>query len=188
MFLATELTSAIVSQPSTLPLVPQIADAVSVPVIAAGGIADGRGIAAAFALGAAGAQLGTAYLLCPEAATPPLYRDALRHARGDATLMTNVFSGRPGRILVNRLALSLGPILDAPLDFPLPMGELQLLRAKAEQQGSTDFTPFWSGQAAPMAKEMPAKALTVKLATEALERFDQLGGLSKSGPSPLAVI
>jgi nitronate monooxygenase len=188
MFLATELTSAIVSQPSTLPLVPQIADAVSVPVIAAGGIADGRGIAAAFALGAAGAQLGTAYLLCPEAATPPLYRDALRHARGDATLMTNVFSGRPGRILVNRLALSLGPILDAPLDFPLPMGELQLLRAKAEQQGSTDFTPFWSGQAAPMAKEMPAKALTVKLATEALERFDQLGGLSKSGPSPLTVI
>jgi nitronate monooxygenase len=188
MFLATELTSAIVSQPSTLPLVPQIADAVSVPVIAAGGIADGRGIAAAFALGAAGAQLGTAYLLCPEAATPPLYRDALRHARGDATLMTNVFSGRPGRILVNRLALSLGPILDAPLDFPLPMGELQLLRAKAEQQGSTDFTPFWSGQAAPMAKEMPAKALTVKLATEALERFDQLGGLSRSGPSPLTVI
>jgi nitronate monooxygenase len=188
MFLATELTSAIVSQPSTLPLVPQIADAVSVPVIAAGGIADGRGIAAAFALGAAGAQLGTAYLLCPEAATPPLYRDALRHARGDATLMTNVFSGRPGRILVNRLALSLGPILDAPLDFPLPMGELQLLRAKAEQQGSTDFTPFWSGQAAPMAKEMPAKALTVKLATEALERFDQLGILSRSGPSPLTVI
>jgi nitronate monooxygenase len=102
--------------------------------------------------------------------------------------MTNVFSGRPGRILVNRLALSLGPILDAPLDFPLPMGELQLLRAKAEQQGSTDFTPFWSGQAAPMAKEMPAKALTVKLATEALERFDQLGILSRSGPSPLTVI
>ena len=117
---------------------------VRVPVIAAGGIADGRGIAAAFALGAAGTQLGTAYLLCPEAATPPLYRDALRHARGDATLMTNVFSGRPARILVNRLAVGVGPIMDAPLDFPLPMGELQHLRAEAEQQGSTDFTPFWS--------------------------------------------
>jgi nitronate monooxygenase len=187
MFLATNLGSAIVSQPGTLPLVPQIADAVRVPVIAAGGIADGRGIAAAFALGAAGTQLGTAYLLCPEAATPPLYRDALRHARGDATLMTNVFSGRPGRILVNRLALGVGPVLDAPLDFPLPMGEIQPLQAEAEQQGSTDFTPFWSGQAAPMAREMPAKALTVKLVTEALERLKQLGGLSKSDPSPLTL-
>jgi nitronate monooxygenase len=180
MFLAANLSSAIISQPGTFPLVPQIVDAVGVPVIAAGGIADGRGIAAAFALGAAGTQLGTAYLLCPEAATPPLYRDALRHARGDATVMTNVFSGRPARILVNRLALDVGPILDAPLDFPLPMGELQLLRAKAEQEGNTDFTPFWSGQAAPMGREMPAKALTVKLATEALERFKQLGGLSTS--------
>ncbi|MGB5182457.1 MAG: nitronate monooxygenase [Xanthobacteraceae bacterium] len=188
MFLAANLSSAIVSQPGTLPLVPQIVDAVRLPVIAAGGIADGRGIAAAFALGAAGTQLGTAYLLCPEAATPPLYRDALRHARGDATLMTNVFSGRPARILVNRLALDVGPILDAPLDFPFPMAELQPLRAKAEQEGRTDFTPFWSGQAAPMGREMPAKALTVKLATEALERFKQLGGLSKSGPSPLTVI
>jgi nitronate monooxygenase len=188
MFLAANLSSAIVSQPGTLPLVPQIVDAVRLPVIAAGGIADGRGIAAAFALGAAGAQLGTAYLLCPEAATPPLYRDALRHARADATLMTNVFSGRPARALANRLAASLGPIIDAPLDFPLPMGELQLLRAKAEQQGSTDFTPFWSGQAAAMAREMPAKALTVKLAAEALERFQQLGGFSKSGPSALTPI
>src|ERR1700733_1731355 len=157
------LTEKIAEQPGTFALVPQVVDAVRVPVIAAGGIADGRGIAAAFALGAAGTQLGTAYLLCPETATPPLYRDALRHARGDATLMTNVFSGRPARILVNRLALGVGPILDAPLDFPLPMGDLQHLRAEAEQQGSTDFTPFWSGQAAPMGREMPAKALTVKL-------------------------
>lgn len=91
--------------------------------------------------------------------------------------MTNVFSGRPARILVNRLALDVGPILAAPLDFPLPMGELRPLRAKAEQQGSTDFTPFWSGQAAPMGREMPAKELTIKLATEAFERFKQLGGL-----------
>lgn len=177
MFLAADLGSAIVSQPGTLPLVPQLVDAVSVPVIAAGGIADGRGIAAAFALGAAGTQIGTAYLLCPEAGTSPLYRDALRHACGDATLMTNVFTGRPARILVNRLALDFGLMLDDPLDFPLPMGELQLLRAKAEQQGSTAFTPFWAGQAAPMGKEMPAKALTVQLAMEALERFKELCGL-----------
>jgi len=178
-FLAADLNSAIASQPSTLALVPQIVDAVRVPVIAAGGIADGRGIAAVFALGAAGAQIGTAFLLCPEAATPPLYRDALRHARGDATLLTNVYTGRPARALVNRLVVEVGPILDAPPDFPLPMGESQLLRAKAEQRGSRDFTPFWSGQAAPLAMEMPARALTVKLAKEAIERFKQLDGRAK---------
>jgi nitronate monooxygenase len=157
-----------------LALVPQIVDTVSVPVIAAGGIADGRGIAAAFALGAAGTQIGTAYLLCPEAATPSLHRDALRHARGKATVLTNVFTGRPARVLVNRLAREVGPISDALPDFPLPMGELLLLRASAEQQGSSDFTPLWSGQAAPLGREMPAKALTVKLAQEAMERFRQL--------------
>jgi nitronate monooxygenase len=122
MFLAADLNSAIASQPGTLALVPQIVDAVSVPVVAAGGIADGRGIAAAFALGAGGTQIGTAYLLCPEAPTPSLHRDALRHARGDATVLTNVFTGRPARVLVNRLALEVGPISDAPPDFPLPMG------------------------------------------------------------------
>lgn len=145
-------------------------------MIAAGGIADGRGIAAAFALGAAAAQIGTAYLLCPEAATPQLHRDALRHARGDATVVTNVFTGRPARVVVNRLALEVGPISDASSDFPLPMGELLPLRAKAEQQGSNDFTLLWSGQAAPLAREMPAKALTLKLAQEAAERFKQLEG------------
>jgi nitronate monooxygenase len=175
IFLAADLNSAVASQPGTLALVPQIADAVSVPVIAAGGIADGRGIAAAFALGASGAQIGTAFLLCPEAATPSLHRDALRQARGDATLLTNVFSGRPARVVVNRLALEVGPISDAAPDFPLPMGELPLLRAQAEQQGSSDFTPLWSGQAAPLATEMPAKALTLKLAKDAIERFKQLG-------------
>src|SRR5262249_28141078 len=90
MFLAANLEEA-ASQPSTLALVPQIADAVGVPIIAAGGIADGRGIAAAFALGAAGVQIGTAYLFCPEAAISPLYRDALRQARADTTVVTDVF-------------------------------------------------------------------------------------------------
>jgi NAD(P)H-dependent flavin oxidoreductase YrpB (nitropropane dioxygenase family) len=118
-----------------------------VPVVASGGIADGRGIAAAFALAAAGTQIGTAYLLCPEAATPQLHRDVLRRARAYATLLTNVFTGRPARGRVNRLALEVGPISDASPDFPLPMGELVPLRAKAEQQGSSDFTPLWSGQA-----------------------------------------
>jgi nitronate monooxygenase len=175
MFLAADLNGASASQPGTLALVPQIADAASVPVIAAGGIADGRGIAAAFALGASGAQIGTAFLLCPEAATPSLHRDALRRARADTTLLTNVFSGRPARVLVNRLALDLGPVSDAAPDFPLPMGELPLLRAKAEQQGSSDFTPLWSGQAAALGTEMPAKSLTLKMAKDAIGLFKRLG-------------
>jgi nitronate monooxygenase len=85
-----------------------------------------------------------------------------------------VFTGRPARILVNRLALEVGPISDALPDFPLPLGELAPLRAMAEQQGNSDFTPFWSGQASPLGREMPAEALTLKLAEEAIERFKQL--------------
>jgi nitronate monooxygenase len=180
MFLAASLESAVASQPGTLALVPQIVDAVGVPVIAAGGIADGRGIAAAFALGAAGTQIGTAYLLCPEAATPSLHRDALRHARDDATMLTNVFTGRPARDLSSRLALEIGPVTDAAPDFPVPMGEFLPLRARAEQQGSSDFTPLWAGQAAPLGRQMPAKALTVKLAQEAIERFNWFAGRYRS--------
>jgi nitronate monooxygenase len=145
-FLAGDPNRAVASQSGTLALVPQIADAVSVPIIAAGGIADGRGIAAAVALGASGVQIGTAFLLCPEAATSPLHRDALRHARETECLLTNVFTGRPARVLANRLPLELGPLLDVDLDFPLPMGALAPLRAKAEQQGNSDFTPLWSGR------------------------------------------
>ena len=174
MFLAPNPTNAAASQPGTLALVPQIVDAVSVPVVAAGGIADGRGIAAAFALGAAGAQIGTGYLLSSEAATSSLHRDALRYASADATVLTNVFTGRPARVLVNRLTREVGPIWDAAPDFPLSMGELAPLRAKAEQEGSSDFTPLWSGQAASLACEVPAKELTVKLARQAIERFKQL--------------
>jgi nitronate monooxygenase len=173
-FLAADLNRAVALQSGTLALVPQIADAVSVPVIAAGGIGDGRGIAAAFALGASGVQMGTAFLRCPEAATSPLHREALRHAREDTTLLTNVFSGRPARLLVNRLALEFGPLSDAAPDFPLPLGDLALLRAEAEQRGCCDFTPFWSGQAAALGIEMPAKALTLKMATEAIARFKWL--------------
>ncbi|MET1027587.1 MAG: nitronate monooxygenase [Dongiaceae bacterium] len=181
MFLAADLNAALTAQPGTLALVPQIADAVRVPVIAAGGIADGRGIAAAFALGAAGAQVGTAYLLCPEAGTPPLHRNALQKAGSDAagwdaTVLTNVFTGRPARALANRQARELGPIAEGLPDFPLPMGELAPLRAKAEQQGSSDFTPLWSGQALPRENAMPAEVLTRKLAAEAGECFRHLNG------------
>jgi len=174
-FLAGDLNRAVAWQAGTLALVPQIADAVRVPVIAAGGIADGRGIAAAIALGASGVQMGTAFLRCPEAATSPLHRDALRRARDDETLLTNVFSGRPARAVATRFPRELGPLSDATPDFPLPMGELSLLRAKAESQGSCDFTPLWSGQAAALGRELPVKALVLKLVEETIARFEQLG-------------
>jgi len=174
MFLAENLEGEAASQPSTLALVPQIADAVTVPIIAAGGIADERGIAAAFALGAAGVQIGTAYLFCPEAAISPLYRDALRQARADTTILTDVFTGRPARALSNRLTRELGPLHGVTPDFPTPMLALAPLRRKAEQQGSREFSPHWAGQAAPLGREMPAEALTRALAEAALKRFRQL--------------
>jgi nitronate monooxygenase len=120
-------------------------------------------------------QIGTAFLRCPEAATPPLHREALRLAREDATLLTNVFSGRPARVLVGRLAFELGPVSDAAPAFPLPMSEWPPLRTKAEQHGSSDFTPLWSGQAAPLGTEMPATALTLEMVEQAFGRFERLG-------------
>jgi nitronate monooxygenase len=176
MFLAANLGEEAAFQPSTLALVPQIADAVGVPIIAAGGIADGRGIAAAFALGAAGVQIGTAYLFCPEAAISPLYHDALRQARADTTVLTDVFTGRPARALSNRLTRELGPLHGMTPDFPTPTLALAPLRRTAEQQGSREFSPHWAGQAAPLGREMPAEALTRALAEAASKRFRQLSG------------
>jgi nitronate monooxygenase len=173
-FLAANPNQVVASQVGTFALVPQIVDAVSVPVIAAGGIGDGRGIAAAFALGAAGAQIGTAFLLCPEAATSLLHRHALRRAYENVTVLTNVFTGRPARVLANGLVLDLGPISDDAPGFPLPMGAISLLRATAEQQGNSDFTPLWSGQAAPLATEMPATALMRKLTSETADCLARL--------------
>lgn len=181
MFLAANLQEEAASQPGTLALVPQIADAVGVPVVASGGIADGRGIAAAFALGAAGVQIGTAYLFCPEAAVSSLYREALRQARADTTIVTDVFSGRPARALCNRLTRELGLFHGMTPDFPMPMLTLAPLRRKAEQRGSREFSPHWAGQAAPLGREMPAEALTRALAEAALERFRQLAGTAVNG-------
>src|SRR5262249_32658058 len=158
----------------TLALVPQIADAVSVPVIAAGGIADGRGVAAALALGAAGVQMGTGFLLCPEAATPALHRDAMRRAHEHETVVTNVFTGRPARAFVNRLACEIGLLADSAPEFPLPMTGLAPLRTAAEQKGSGDFTPLWSGQAAALSREVPAALLMQMTVTETLERLHRL--------------
>ncbi len=115
--------------------------------------------------------MGTAYLLCPEAATPPLYRQALRGPDAATTMLTNVFTGRAARALVSRVASEVGPVAGATPDFPLQMAALAPLRAKAEERGSSDFTPLWAGQAAALCREMPAEALTRALADEALQRF-----------------
>ncbi|MEA2791801.1 MAG: nitronate monooxygenase [Acetobacteraceae bacterium] len=170
------LTHEIASQPGTMTLVPQIADAVAVPVIAAGGIGDARGIAAAFALGADGVQIGTAFLFCPEAAVPPLHRAALRSATADQTVLTNVFTGRPARVLINRFVREAGPIGDDVPPFPQATSHYAPLRQRAEAEGKDDFTPLWAGQTTALGREIPAAELTRGLAAAALERLTRLGG------------
>jgi nitronate monooxygenase len=174
------LTSDVASQVGTFALVPQVVDTVNVPVIAAGGIADARGIAAALVLGAAAVQIGTAYLFCPEIKVSAPYQAALRAARDDTTAITNVFTGRPARGLVNRVMRDLGPLsADAP-EFPLAATALQPLRTKAEAHGSGDFSPLWAGQAASLGREMGAAELTQLLAAETVEKLRTIGRLSGS--------
>ena len=160
MFLSDDLTT----QVGTFALVPQIVRAVRVPVIAAGGIADAGGVAAALALGAAAVQVGTAYLLCPEAATTGVHRDALASPRAKHTALTNVFTGRPARAIVNRLVAELGPLSPAAPAFPLAAAAVMPLRSKAETLGSDDFSPLWSGQNATGCRNIPAAELTRALA------------------------
>lgn len=167
------LTDDVASQAGTFALVPQVVDAVGVPVIAAGGIADARGIVAALALGAAAVQIGTAYLFCPEANVTALHRKALRSARDDGTALTNLFSGRPARGLINRVMREVGPLSAEAPAFPLAGGALAPLRAAAEARGAADFTSLWSGQAAALGREMPAAELTRRLAQEALARLER---------------
>ena len=162
------------TQVGTFALVPQIADAVTVPVIAAGGIADARGIVAALALGASAVQIGTAYLLSPEAKVPDVHRAALRGVTDDGTMLTNLFTGRPARGIVNRLMRDLGPISTEVPPFPLAGGALIPLRAKTEPSGSGDFMNLWSGQAAALARELPAGELTRLLAKQALARLEPI--------------
>ena len=170
------LTENIAEQPGTFALVPQVVDAVKVPVIAAGGIADGRGIAAAFALGAAGVQIGSAYLRCPESRVIAPARTALAQAQDDSTVITNVMTGRPARGIANRVMRELGPVSpDAP-DFPHAATGLAPLKAAAEKLGKVDFTNLWAGQAIRLGREMPAAELTRALAGAALVQLSQMAG------------
>ncbi|UJW80604.1 NAD(P)H-dependent flavin oxidoreductase [Hydrogenophaga sp. SL48] len=160
MFLTDDLTT----QVGTFALLPQIVAAVDVPVIAAGGIADAAGVAAAMALGAAGVQVGTAYLCCPETTTSALHRAALQSDAAHHTALTNLFTGRPARGIVNRVMRELGPMSLAPPAFPLATAAIAPLRAHFEALGSGDFSPLWSGQNASGCQALPAAELTHLLA------------------------
>ncbi|MCC2655268.1 MAG: nitronate monooxygenase family protein [Panacagrimonas sp.] len=155
------LTQDMASQVGTFALVPQVVDAVKVPVIAAGGVADRRGVRAAFALGASAVQVGTAYLLTPEAKVAAFHREALKNARDDGSALTNVFTGRPARSLYNRLMREQGPLSTLAPSFPTAGGALLPLRGVTEKQGLADFSSLWSGQSAALVRnEMSSAELT----------------------------
>ncbi|WP_433735387.1 NAD(P)H-dependent flavin oxidoreductase [Pseudomonas putida] len=163
MFLSDDLSS----QVGTFALVPQIVDAVKVPVIAAGGIADARGVAAAFMLGASAVQVGTAYLFTPQAKVSASHHKALRTAQESETAITNLFTGRPARGILNRVMRELGPMSAMAPAFPLAGGALMPLRAK----GEADFSNLWAGQAFTLGVELSTAQLTRKLAEEGLAKL-----------------
>ena len=169
------LNEDISRQAGTMALVPQVVDAVKVPVIAAGGIGDGRGIVAALALGAAGVQIGTAFMLTPEARTSKLHRAALKQAHDNSTVLTNIFTGRPARGIVNRYVREVGPISPHAPQFPLAAGASQPMRTAGEAKGSSDFTALWSGQAPTFAREMPTAELMATLVKETEAVMNRLG-------------
>lgn len=164
MFLSDDITSQI----GTFALVPQVADAVRVPVIAAGGIADHRGLLAALALGASAVQIGTAYLFCPQAKVSPAHRRALDNAPASDTALTNLFTGRPARGINNRIMRELGPMSALAPHFPLAGGALMPLRAITDPQGNSDFSNLWSGQALRLGKHLDAGELTLEIANKAI--------------------
>ena len=160
IFLSDDLTT----QVSTMALLPQIVQAVQVPVIAAGGIADAASVAATMTLGASAVQVGTAYMCCPESTTSALHRAVLQSPTARHTALTSLFTGRPARGIVNRLMRELGPLNPAAPAFPIATSAIAPLRARAESQGSTDFSPLWSGQNASQCRNVPAAELTRALA------------------------
>jgi nitronate monooxygenase len=158
------LTRDVTTQAGTFALVPQVVRAVNVPVIAAGGIADASGVSAALALGAAAVQVGTAYLCCSEATTSAVHRAALASDAARHTALTNIFTGRPARAIVNRVMRELGPMNVTAPEFPLAVPAMLPLRGRAEQQGSGDFSPMWAGQ------NVAVKAVAAGVLTRELSR------------------
>ena len=159
------LTNDITTQIGTFALVPQVVRAVSVPVVAAGGIADAQGVRAALELGATAVQVGTSFLLCDECDTSAVHRAALKSEGALHTVLTNVFTGRPARCIVNELVREVGPMsLDAP-EFPLASTLVAPLRKHAEAMGSSSFSPIWAGQNATGCREISAAQITLELAS-----------------------
>ncbi|MFP2767896.1 NAD(P)H-dependent flavin oxidoreductase [Oceanisphaera sp. KMM 10153] len=162
MFLSKDIST----QMGLISLVPQIVSRVNIPVIAAGGIGDRRSINSCLKLGATAVQVGTAYLLCPEASTSDLHRQALKNEKSLHTALTNVFSGKPARGIVNRVMRELGYMSPSVPEFPYASIEMTELRKHAERKGIDDFSPLWCGQNTQGCKEISAKELTVQLAGE----------------------
>lgn len=160
MFLSEDIDSQI----GTFALLPQLVAALDIPVIAAGGIAQAQGVAAAQMLGAAGVQVGTAYLLCDESRATPLHRQALQSPTAQLTVLTTLFSGRPARGIINRLIRELGPRPESVPAFPLASNAIASLRAGAEPQGVDHFSPLWAGQNVSGCQAVPAAQLTEALA------------------------
>lgn len=163
------LSSDINTQMECFTLLPQIIEAVDTPVIAAGGIADAKSVKLAMDLGAVGVQAGTAYLLCPEAKTPRIHRAALQDNPAQQTVLTNLFSGRPARGIVNRMIRELGPINAKAPTFPLATAASAPLRTKAESLDSGDFSPLWAGQNYSDCKAMSAAEVTLALASHLMQ-------------------
>ena len=149
---------------ATLPLTRLLARELDIPVIAAGGIMDGAGIAAALALGAAGAQLGTAFVSCPESAANPAYRAALASPRAERTRVSPVISGRPARGVENAFMQRADEALTAGYPYAYDLGKA--LNAAASLQGDDGYAPQWAGQAAPLTRALPAAELVEALAQE----------------------
>jgi nitronate monooxygenase len=160
-------------------LVPQVIDAVDLPVVVAGGIMDGRGIAAALALGADGVQLGTAFLRCPESGTHPAYKEALADIREKPALLTNAFSGRPARALANRFLREMASHADELPPYPIQNTLTKDIRDAAARRNRSEFMSLWSGQAAGLARALPAGDLVAVLARETEAVFDRL---TSNGP------
>ena len=160
---ATDFEAAMVG---TIALVPQVVDAVRVPVVASGGLMDGRGLAAALVLGAAAAQLGTAFLTCDEAGVPAAYKDAILTAREDATRLTRAFSGRPARGIVNRFMTEVDRA-GGGLPFPWQNALTRPLRSAAAQANRAEFLSLWAGQGVRLARRQKAAELVARVAAEA---------------------
>jgi len=161
----------------TLALTRLVVRAVKVPVVAAGGIMDGAGIAAVLALGAQAAQLGTAFLPCPESGASQVHKDLLAKLIEDETAITEKFSGKPARGIANRFMREMA---DAPqLAFPAQNSVTGKLRAASAKAGRPDFVALWAGQAAPLSRALPAAQLISRLEKELVDSLKQCASLLK---------